>query len=202
MKSKILAKKNRLISDPVVRDMNSTQWAFEYLSYIEEQDKRYNEIETLADLVRSGVINLLGLNIVPIEEETDGIKRLRPPEDHEFTPLATLLASPEMLKAVMDKHNELAMQKQVDTDLAKEKDVLTAEDIDEQLADIEFMESAEDLLKKAAWSSPRAKEMRKLLIGNLDDQPSIDEQLREPDSRELYNRKEAKRLLKPKLVID
>lgn len=184
--------------------MNSTQWVFEYLSYIEEQDKRYEEINALVDVIKSLMINLFGLNISPIEEvdEKTGVTRLRPPEEHEFTPLSALLASPEMLEAIMKKHDELQSQQTVEAQLEKEVEVLTAEDIDKQLGDIDFLEDTETLLKKHAWESPGAKNLRNLFVSPLEDQPSIDDLLGEPDERSKQQMKEAKRLPKPKLVID
>lgn len=188
----------------MVREMNSTQWTFEYLSYIEEKDKHYEEIETLARLFRSAAINLLGLNIVPVEEtdERTGTVRLRAPEDHEITPLSTLLASPELLQEIMKKHEELATQQQVDAELEREEDIQTPEDIDKQLGDIEFLEDTETLLKKAAWDSPHAKELRRLFISDAEDQPSIDAMLKDPDDRNKQQMKEAKKFQRAKLVID
>jgi hypothetical protein len=204
LKSQILAKKGVLISDPNVRMMNSTQWTFEYLSHIEEQDRRYEEITALSEMISSAIINLLGLNIAPIEEEDPetGVKRLRPPEKHEFTPLAALLAPEEIRQGIIKKHDELALQQSVDAELEAEESIPTAEDIDASLGDIDFLEDTETLLKKAAWDSPQAKEMRELFIENAEDQPSIEELLQEPDSRDEKQMKEAAKLPKPKLVID
>lgn len=185
--------------------MNSTQWAFEYLSYNEEQDQRYDEIETVAQLFKTAAINLLGLNVAPIEEDAPetGTKRLRIPDEHEFTPLSVLLASPEMLAGIMQKHDEFQVQETTDVALENEEKIPTAEDMDKELGDLEFMEDAETLLKKAAWESPQAKELRKLFITDEKEMPSIDAMLKEPDERDKSQMQEFKKLAKaPKLVID
>jgi hypothetical protein len=205
LKSKILTKKGYLISDPVVKEMNPTQWAFQLLSYNEEQDNRYEEITSLAQLFKTAAINLLGLNIAPIEEEDPetGVTKLRPPKDHEFTPLSVLLASPEMLSGIIEKHDELQVQEQVDAELEEDIEVPTAEDLDKEFGDIEFMEDLETLQKKAAWESPEALHLRKLFITDEKELGSIDEMLSEPDEREKRQMAAVRRLpKKTKLIID
>lgn len=181
------------------------QWSFEYLSFNEEQDKRYEEITTVAQLFKTAAITLLGLNIAPIEEidEETGVTKLRQPEDNEFTPLSVLLASPEMLKGIIEKHDELQVQESVDYELEHEEEVETAEDIDKALGDIDFLEDPLTLMKKMAWESPQAQELRKLLITDEAATGSIDEMLGAPDERSKKQMEAARKLVKsPKLVID
>ena len=49
--------------------MNDTQWLFELESLYAKEEQRYEEIQVLTDVARKGLVSILGLNLMPIEEE-------------------------------------------------------------------------------------------------------------------------------------
>jgi hypothetical protein len=64
-----LARKKILSSAPEVKEMNDTQWLFELESLYAKEEQRYEEIQVLSEVARKGLVSILGLNLMPVEED-------------------------------------------------------------------------------------------------------------------------------------
>jgi hypothetical protein len=136
----------------------------EILSYREE--RRVEEFINVTDIIKKAIINYLGLNLMLIEDKDTGL--IRPPTENEITPLAALIASPELLSEVGKKYKEYQTQQDAieglnkeygdgESDFENESKALmfdTPEELDEFMksvndpsSDIEFLDDPEELMK-------------------------------------------------------
>lgn len=137
--------------------MNDTQWIFEYESLRYEEEERINELTLIAQHVKKAVINLLGLNLLPIEGE-DGL--LRRPEDHEIIPLAALVGNEPIIKEIGDRNEEYYAQEEArneetvdETGIEEVGSDMDAEDLDEwMMGDIEFDDDPVEIRKRLAMA--------------------------------------------------
>ena len=167
-----------MISDPSVENMNYTQWLFELESLKIKEEKKYDEIKSMVELFKNSMVGMLGLNVMPIEDE-DGL--LREPNENEITPLSMLVASPEMMQVVYKRRQELEDQKMIQEDILEESqcDLEDAEDLLNELdGDIEFLNSQDDFdsyVKKQSYTNQVA--LRQLLDNFDEVSPDVAEKL-------------------------
>lgn len=163
--------------------MNSTQWLFELEGLTRKDEMKYEDIEGLFKISRKVLIDLLGLNIIPIEservdEQGVAVRDVRPPLDHEFTPLSVMTAREDILNRVKDLYDEMKAQEEaLETaetedegltleDLEKKRDLLlgrhsenTSESVDDkefdEEGDIVFPEEPMDFEKQLKWMSAK-----------------------------------------------
>jgi len=154
-----------LINDPLVREMNETQWMFELESLRLSEEDRVKEIKEVLDVFMASMANMLGLDLMPFREE-DGT--LRQPTREEYIPLSLLVARREWLKELGEAMQEFMAQEQIAEELdsppagtvtsLEELEELEAQQKEIEMAgDIEFPEDQEDLRKFMKWNSPRNK---------------------------------------------
>ena len=171
------------LGDPRLQGMNDTQWVFE-LEAMNLQDKeRYDDLRLLADIVKKQVINMLGLNLLPVEDETTHL--LRQPEENECLPLAVMVGRDDILMAIKQRQEEYQTQEKVREQLAA-SDVLqdtgesvdtgvvemTPEELDafmEDEGDVEFENAPEDFLKTMQWGGRGTQMMLENLVLLKDD---------------------------------
>ena len=147
--------------------MNSTQWLFELESLNSLETRKYDDVASLIKLIRKSAVDLLGLNLMPVSEELpleegggpDGaggmIVRLRPPEEHEITPLSLLCGNEVVLSEVYRLNTQ--MYDQQDLDLKEDTGqlvVLSPDQIDKFFdGDIMFEDDPEMMRKNLIWNS-------------------------------------------------
>jgi hypothetical protein len=182
-----LARKNILIADPVAQNMNATQWLFELEGIALADERKYDDIHSLVKIGRRTLIDLLGLNIMPVSDDTidnlgNVITTLRRPEDTEVTPLAILCGNETMLSKVYEMHEELAKQDEIEKKIDEGKIVeMTPEALDEFMqgdGDIDFLDGDISLMeKKLKW---RSQENRDILSAMVKPLESKDDHLKTP----------------------
>jgi len=169
-----LGRKGILINDPLVSQMNPTQWVWEAESVIIAEEDRVEELKAIFKVVKATTIRLLGLNINPIEEE-DG--RLRTPGDNEIIPLSIWCGSETILKDVLERNKQMADQDKVEADIeagvGNPTSKLSVDEFDALMdnmdaqGDIDFDDDT-DLFSNPEWTSEDARAMRSQLIETLD----------------------------------
>ena len=88
--------------------MNDTQWVFELESMNLEDEEKLKQMSELTELIRESVANMLGLNLLPIEDEETGL--LRKPDMDEYVPLALATGRDDYVQMVMEKRKEFTTQ--------------------------------------------------------------------------------------------
>ena len=172
-----------LINDPLVGEMNETQWLFELESLRLSEEDRVREIKEVLDVVQAAIANMLGLDLMPFRDE-DGM--LRQPARDEFIPLSLLVGRREWLKELGEKMQELMAQEQVvgDLDAPPAGMVNTLEELEalearqkkiEMEGDIEFPDDPEDMRKFLKWNSPRNKFVQENIVLPLEDEEAPQE---------------------------
>lgn len=160
-----MATKGVLCSDPSIGMMNPCRWAFEASSLAMHQEEKIEDARCIMEAVKKAVINLLGLNILPIEDPETGL--LRRPEDNEIVPLAALIGSPEIMSEIYKKNGELSAQMEAEESVEEGKDpnLMDADELDDFIdGDIDFVDGLDDFVKFANWESVEAKKQREQLI--------------------------------------
>jgi len=174
VKAEVVSRKKLLWSDPNIKKMNPTQWLMELESIAVLDERKYDDISALFKVARRNIIDLLGLNLMPVEHtiESDSgeqLVMLRRPEDHEVIPLAILCGNEAILKEISDKNSEMVEQENIDQ---KEREgtvkVMTPEELDEFIqGDLEFPSDPEQLEKVLKWKSEENQMMLKSMVQPL-----------------------------------
>jgi hypothetical protein len=171
------------LGDPRLKGMNDTQWVFE-LEAMNLQDKeRYDELRLLSDITKKQIISMLGLNLLPVEDEKTGL--LRQPEENECLPLAIMLGRDDILSAIKDRQEQYHTQETVRAQLEESDAIrgpservdtgaveLTPEELEEFMkddGDVEFENAPEDLLKAMKWGGRDAQMLLENLVLSKDD---------------------------------
>jgi hypothetical protein len=181
VKSEVLSRKRILISDPAAQRMNSTQWNFELLGLVERDKRKYEDISSIMKVSRNSLIDMLGLNTIPVEEslvdeEGNTYTRLRKPDENEITPLAFLCGNDAVLSKVAESHAELQKQEELEEKEESGKIVMmTPEELDEfmQDDDLIFPDDPEELEKKLKWESFENKEILKHMVKPMNQKDDI-----------------------------
>ena len=146
--------------------MNDTQWVFETECLQFGEENKVEELKTIMTIVRQSIINMFGLNIMPIEDPETGQLRLM--GENEYMPLIFALGSPEVISEIGKKLREYETQEEVAVDKLKVQE-MSPEDLDSYIdGDIEFA-SPEDARKQLIWNSPASKFLRDNFIKDLDE---------------------------------
>lgn len=179
------------LGDPRLKGMNDTQWVFE-LEAMNLQDKeRYDDIRMLSEITKKQIISMLGLNLLPVEDEKTGL--LRQPEEHECLPLAIMLGRDDILAAIKERQEQYHTQEEVREQLeasdalrgpSEKPDTgvveMTPEELDEFMqdeGDVEFENAPEDLLKSMKWGGRGTQMLLENLVlskDDLGDDPLVD----------------------------
>jgi hypothetical protein len=163
-KAKVLEHKGILVSDPMLCDMNATRWAFEIEALNLAEEQRIEEQKTMFDIVKTSLIQLLGLNLMPVE---DGENGYRLPKDHEVIPLSVWVGSGgELLKEALERNkqylDQVRLESEVGESLRKPEAELTPEEFDDLFdGDISF---DDETLARPDWESDEAKAIRRQMI--------------------------------------
>jgi hypothetical protein len=163
--------------------MNDTQWIFELESMNLQEKQRYDDIRTISEAVRKQVVSMLGLNLLPVEDERTG--RLRLPGDEECLPLVLLIGNDNVLAAIKSRTEEYINQQEVlqqleVADVARKDGVtvntgvaeLTPEALEAFMkdeGDVEFENAPEDLLKAMNWGGRDTQMLLENLVLSKDD---------------------------------
>jgi len=170
--------------------MTDSQWRFELESLYALEEKEIEKFMSIADLVKNGIINLLGLNLMPVHEDlseeekeilskfgesTAESYRLRRPKAGEFVPLAILTGSPEMVAEIIKKNQELFEQERIDQSVAQKNlenfDKIPDEDLIEKPDDIDIPEfiDPKDIGKYMKFMNSGSKNSSKGMLESLED---------------------------------
>jgi len=163
--------------------MNDTQWVFELESMNLEDEEKLKQMSELTEIIRESVANMLGLNLLPVEDVETGL--LRKPVQDEYVPLALALGRADYVKMVMEKREEFAMQEQerfklMDEGLlspgapSKADDIVerTPEELEEFMkdeGDIDFENTPEEMQKLMDWGSKETQAYLENIVLNKDD---------------------------------
>lgn len=153
-KAEILCRKNILICDTVLDNMNETRWLFEVESLRSFKERSDQEKLDAIQYIKKSVINILGLNLMPIQDEKTGL--LRRPEDDEIYPLVAAMGREDFIKALAERYEEMTIQEDVKEELDTEMtglDKMDVDELDEFIGDIEFVDDPEASRKKSVWHS-------------------------------------------------
>lgn len=185
------------MSDPEVQNMNDTQWLFELEGLYVKEEQRIEEIKVLSKVFKKAVVDLLGLNLLPVEEqipiedrdpeylgaigEEEVYTRLRHPEEHEIIPLAILMGREEMVAEIIKRQKELYEQEDLDRkEEAGDLVHMTPEELeafmDEDDGDLDFIEDSAAREKRMIWESEEYQKMNAALVQPMtskDDDPIL-----------------------------
>lgn len=168
-----MAKKGYLINDPVVQSMNDLQWLFEFESYAQERTEKYEDIKTIMLSLKKMIINLLGLNIMPLEEEDGG--RLRLPTDDEIMPFSLIAGNEGFVTTVGDRWKDYKAQQENDKAEIEQSVAVydTIEEYEATLPDREvvFPDDPEEFRKFMLWNSPETKRVMETWVKPLEKEP-------------------------------
>jgi hypothetical protein len=157
LKARVLNNKQILVSDPRLKDMNPVRWAFEIEAQDIAETHRVEEYKAIFDIVRDSLISVLGVNLMPVENE-DG--SYRQPKDYEFIPLAFWMGREEIIKEVVARQKAYFDQENAVASLKDSKYELTPEELDDMLdGDISFEDGS-----GTYWNSVETKALRDQLI--------------------------------------
>lgn len=171
------------MGDPRLKGMNDTQWVFELEAMNLQDVERLDDLRVLSKIVRHQVVTMLGLNILPVEDEETHL--LREPEDSECLPLVAFIGREDILTAIKQKRDEYENQQVVQAQLrasdplrgpGKKVDTGVVEMSPEELeqfmndeGDIEFENAPEDLLKAMRWGDKGSQMLLENLVLSKED---------------------------------
>lgn len=173
VKSEVLCRKNILICDPALNNMNETRWLFEVESLRSLKERADQEKIDALKFIKKSVVNMLGLNLMPMVDEETGL--LRRPEEDEIYPLVAAIGREDFIKALSEKYEELTMQEEVIEEMGSEgvrpgsDPSLDHEELDDFMGDIEFVDDPVEYKKKAVWNSKITKDYINNNVLPLDD---------------------------------
>ena len=172
--------------------MNDTQWLFELEGLYAKEEDRYEELRAISKFIKQSVVEMLGLNLMPIEEEIpfeerdpelegaiggdSAIRRLRAPNENEIIPLSILMGREEIIAEIIKRQQELHTQEELDSKLEKGDLVqMTPDELEEFMfedrddGDIAFLDDPELFEKRARWNSEEMQRMNSLLVKPMED---------------------------------
>jgi len=138
--------------------MNKSRWMFEAYQISLGEIQKTNKVSKIGELglkaMQAMLINLLGLNLEPIEDGVDerGSPKFRWPTETDFTPLILSIARPDYMKRALEKIENMNQQPEGGTD------ELMSE------GDLEFFDNLDTDIKKAFWDSPETQTQLKQLV--------------------------------------
>jgi hypothetical protein len=156
--------------------MNETKWMFEYEVLRMKEERRAEEVGTMFKAIRKELLNILGLNLMPMEDENGLLRR---PDENEYIPLAVMTAREGFIEAFVQRNDDLKQQEEAAKDLEKEEtlgmsDAMSEEELDEFMKDdIVFLDDPEELQKYAVRSSPETKWINSNVIKPLEEEKKV-----------------------------
>jgi hypothetical protein len=145
--------------------MNDTQWTYELWAMNKADEERLQESKFLMDNVKESVVNMLGLNLMPVEDAQT--KLLRRPREDEYIPLMLGLGREELVGAVLEARQQLHIQEQVQAQIEREGGTvgpspsssavveMSPEELESFMrdGDIEFENTPEEIAKALSWGT-------------------------------------------------
>lgn len=165
-----------MISDPIVSNMNETKWMFEYEVLRMKEERRAEEVGTMFKAIRKELLNILGLNLMPMEDENGLLRR---PDENEYIPLAVMTAREGFIEAFVQRNDDLKQQEEAAKDLENEEtlgvsDAMSEEELDEFMKDeVVFLDDPAELQKYAVRSSPETKWINNNVIKPLEEEKKV-----------------------------
>lgn len=172
-----------MISDPIVKNMNETKWAFEYEVLRMKEERRVEEVGLMFKAIRKELINILGLNLMPMEDPETHL--LRRPGENEYIPLAVMTSREGFVEAFVQRNDELKQQEEAAKDLEAEgetgkTEMMSAEELDDFLQeDITFLDDPIELQKYAVRSSPETQWIQENIVRPLESEAKVKEEKKE-----------------------
>lgn len=194
--------------------MNSTQWIFELESLNSLETRKYDDLSSVIKLVRRSIVDLLGLNLMPIEEDlplddgggSDGqggmITRLRPPKDHEITPLSILCGNKDIVAEMLKLNSQMHDQAELDVKEDAGQLIMRSPDqLDDFFdGDIQFEDDPELQRKHLIWNSDETQIALNQMVKPMSEK---DEDLKQAISPEIKpNLQKPKREKKAKVKLE
>lgn len=133
------------------------------------EEQRYEDLALMAKAAKKAAIQLLGLNILPVEDAETGLLRVR--EDHEVIPLLAAICREDIAMEIKKRIEDLSAQELAKQELESEDRgevvIPTAEDLDNFMnSDIEFMDDAE-IHRRSVVNSPEYEYISKSVVQTL-----------------------------------
>lgn len=153
-----------LISDPRIWELNDTQVLAEIENLRLEKERREEEILLIGKFLKRSMVNMLGLNLMPLEDPDTGL--LRRPEENEIIPLVALIGNPELLKVMNERQELLAEQEKVEEEMGKPGKVqeLSPEELDDYINEDLLFVDEKELEKHLVMNSPHTQNLIKQVV--------------------------------------
>ena len=153
------------MNDPLLWGMNSTQVLAELEHLHIEKERREDELLIIGKFVRNAMVNMLGLNLMPIEDPETGL--FRRPNENEIIPLVAMIGNSELLKVMSERHDALLEQEKLEEEgipVGEDIQEMSPEELDDYLnEDLQFV-SDEELEKRLVWNDPHTQNLIKQVV--------------------------------------
>jgi len=152
-----------------------------------ESSERFDEMQIVVKWVKSQVIDMLGIGLIPMEDPDTGLLRM-PKDSDEYTPLALMIAREDVLKTLDERVTEYINQESARLSLEDEGfrppivggpnsgqtsfPELSADELEEFMkddGDIAFENAPEDVAAALNWGNSTNRMMVENLVLNKDD---------------------------------
>jgi hypothetical protein len=163
--------------------MNETKWMFEYEVLRLKEERRAEEVGTMFKAIRKELLNILGLNLMPMEDAETGL--LRRPNEFEYIPLAVMTAREGFIEAFVQRTDDLKQQEEAAKDLENEEvlgksEAMSEEELDDFMKDdIVFLDDPVELQKYAVRSAPETKWINDNVVKPLVEEAKVKEEKEE-----------------------
>ena len=149
---------------------------FEYEVLRIKEERRSDEVGTMFKAIRKELLNILGLNLMPMEDENGLLRR---PDENEYIPLAVMTAREGFIEAFVQRNDDLKQQEEAAKDLEKEEtlgvsDAMSEEELEEFMRDeVVFLDDPAELQKYAVRSSPETKWINENVVKPLAEEKKV-----------------------------
>lgn len=156
--------------------MTETAWVFEYETLKIKEEKKADELGVIFKAVRQELINILGLNLMPMEDE-DG--KLRRAKENEYIPMSIMTAREGFVEAFIQRNEELTNVEKAEQQLEEEEktgksEMMSEDELDDFLQeDITFLDDPEELAKYAVRTSPDTQWINNNIVVPLETEAEI-----------------------------
>jgi hypothetical protein len=159
--------------------MNDAMWLFEMESVFADEERRAEEFKATVDFAKKLAVNLLGLNLMPIEVEQPGqeaipkadrIVHLASPGENDYVPLSIFCGRSEIVSEAIKRQQELSLQQELDRKIEEgEVVILGPDELDsfmEDEGDIMPMEEGE---YKGRWANKSVEKESALFVRPMEE---------------------------------